>query len=240
MPHTRDLPEGIRQMLGNNAGQRQRYIEHNGLCVIVLHRPPRRGDKTREALIFWKTTDGVWHNSSDNSGLGLARRNANDYEKRVAELDSHYAKADGDLQAHFGILGDLAPFSRALSNASIVMQSARDHAKNDAEIAEIADLVYSCHRSAELLQTDLHHSVEHLRAEQQERLATASDRALRSSQRLNILTAIFLPVTAITGVFGMNLHNGFENHPSMFFVVFVSGLVVGLILCTWILTAHRK
>lgn len=240
MPNTRDLPEGIRQMLGNNAGQRQRYIEHNGLHALVLHRPPRRGDKTRDALFFWKTTEGGWQNSSDTSGLGLARRTATDYEKRVAELDTHYEKADGDLRAHFGILGDLAPFSRALSNASVVLQTARDHCKNDGEIAEIADLVYACHRSAELLQTDLHHSIEHLRAEQQERLASASDRALRSSQRLNILTAIFLPVTAITGVFGMNLHSGFEDHKNMFVMVFASGLLVGLGFCMWILTAGRK
>ncbi|MFZ1029993.1 MAG: hypothetical protein WAN66_27625 [Limnoraphis robusta] len=72
------------------------------------------------------------------------------------------------------------------------------------------------------------------KAEEQTRLSLES---LRSANRLNLLASIFFPLTAISCVFGMNLSSGLETQsPVLFWMVFISGIFLGLIVRNWVLT----
>jgi Mg2+ and Co2+ transporter CorA len=68
-------------------------------------------------------------------------------------------------------------------------------------------------------------------AEVQNRLTAE---ALRASHRLNVLAAIFLPLTAITGVFGMNLPTGLQQNALLFWAIAIASMLLGFILKTWV------
>ena len=64
------------------------------------------------------------------------------------------------------------------------------------------------------------------RAEEQAR--TGREMAA-ASHRLNIIAAIFLPLTALGSMFGMNLVSGLEKQPIwLFWAVLVAGVAIGL------------
>jgi Mg2+ and Co2+ transporter CorA len=54
----------------------------------------------------------------------------------------------------------------------------------------------------------------------------------RSAHRLNVLAALFFPVTAISSVFGMNFASGLEklSEPWLFWIVLMFGFMCGGIL----------
>jgi hypothetical protein len=56
--------------------------------------------------------------------------------------------------------------------------------------------------------------------------------AAEAAQRLNLLVALFLPLTAVASVFGMNLPSGLESAaaPLLVWFVLVAEVVVGLLL----------
>jgi Mg2+ and Co2+ transporter CorA len=59
---------------------------------------------------------------------------------------------------------------------------------------------------------------------------------VQTGHRLNILAAIFFPLTAIASLFGMNLRSGLEASPTwVFWVVFLAGIVVGMVVREWAL-----
>ncbi|MEO2018962.1 MAG: CorA family divalent cation transporter, partial [Fuerstiella sp.] len=53
----------------------------------------------------------------------------------------------------------------------------------------------------------------------------------RAGHRLNVMAAIFLPLTAVSSVFGMDLHSGLENSPPwMFWLILAGSFTVGLLV----------
>jgi Mg2+ and Co2+ transporter CorA len=70
-------------------------------------------------------------------------------------------------------------------------------------------------------------------AEEQARL---SKEAVRASHRLNILAALFFPLTAIASIFGMQLWHGLdERSPAMFWIIFAVGAALGFGMKSWVL-----
>jgi len=70
-----------------------------------------------------------------------------------------------------------------------------------------------------------------MHSEEETRLSMES---IRVANRLNTLATIFLPFTAVTGLFGMNLRSGFEDSPTWaFWVVLLCGMVLGLGISCW-------
>ena len=73
-------------------------------------------------------------------------------------------------------------------------------------------------------------------AREAEEQAKLSKEAVCASHRLNILAALFFPLTAIASLFGMNLAHGLSEHsPAMFWLVFVAGTGLGFAMKAWVL-----
>ena len=120
------------------------------------------------------------------------------------------------------------------------LQTARESIKQDAFIIEVRDLAYEVERNMDLLLEDVRNAIQQGTAREAEAQAQASKEALAASHRLNILAALFLPLTAITSLFGMNFSTGLdEKIPMLFWLIFAGGVAIGVAIKSWV-TAKPK
>jgi len=60
-----------------------------------------------------------------------------------------------------------------------------------------------------------------------------------SGHRLNILAAVFLPLTAIAALFGMNLNSGIDGSSTFtFWLVSVGAIALGSLVRRWVVTGR--
>ncbi|GMR24226.1 MAG: hypothetical protein BMS9Abin37_2744 [Acidobacteriota bacterium] len=92
-------------------------------------------------------------------------------------------------------------------------------------------------RSLELLYADAkNNALDYDIAKSSEEQAMLGEEAVRSGVRLNILAAIFLPFTTVTGMLGVNLTLGLEGAPVWAsWSLFGLGMIVGLIVRGWVM-----
>ena len=225
-----DIPIEIRARLGDRSG-RQRVIDAAGHIVMVLHRVPQPKTHDREGVFFWRTPAGEWHSSSRGQPLGQLKKLIEDYQQAVDELGVLH---DGANSAHakFKVLERIGPLNRAGRNLADTLLHARD-AIDDAErrrdVQVYCDLATDVARACELLQMDAKHALDFYIAQQGEIQAAHSRQLERAGHRLNSVAAIFLPLTAVASVFGMNLRSGLEGLPPwMFWLGLVGSIVSGL------------
>ncbi len=81
---------------------------------------------------------------------------------------------------------------------------------------------------------DVRHALQYRTVREAEAQARTSREAVRASHRLNIIAALFLPITAIASVFGMNLRHGMENSAAVFWVAIAIGVGLGLGIMAWV------
>ena len=112
---------------------------------------------------------------------------------------------------------------------------------DDRHILLARDQLGEQERSVELLHADAQHGLDYMIARQAEEQARNSEALVASGYRLNLLVAIFLPLTALGSAFGMNLVNGLEpiRSPILFWLILLFGLELGGLVKT-IVTMPRK
>jgi len=116
------------------------------------------------------------------------------------------------------------------------LQAARETVKGDTFLIEMRDLAYEVDRTLGLLLEDARNAIQFRIAREAEEQAQSSKEAVRASHRLNILAALFFPLTAIASLFGMNLAHGMNEHsPIIFWLVFVAGTGLGFAMKAWVL-----
>ena len=87
-----------------------------------------------------------------------------------------------------------------------------------------------------LLLEDARNALEYRSARQAEEQGKLSREALHASHRLNILAALFLPLTAITSLFGMNFEHGLDERlPWPSWIVMAVGIALGCVIKGWLL-----
>ena len=84
-------------------------------------------------------------------------------------------------------------------------------AKHDMQL--FADHAGDAARTCKLLQADARNSLDFLITRQGEIQAAHSRETERAGHRLNVMAAIFLPLTDVSSVFGMNLQSDRKNLP---------------------------
>jgi len=96
-------------------------------------------------------------------------------------------------------------------------------------LISLRDMANDIERSVELVHADAKNGLEYTIAKRTEEAADLSERIAKSGHRLNLLAALFFPVTAVGTMFGMNLTHGLEDAaaPLMFWVVLVLAFAVG-------------
>ncbi len=83
---------------------------------------------------------------------------------------------------------------------------------------------------------DARHALDFKIARQSEEETRLSLQSIKIANRLNVIAAIFLPLTALAGIFGMNLHSGLDEGATwMFWGVLLAGVMVGIAISWWAL-----
>ena len=235
IPPTWNIPDAIRTRLGQSSYGRQRAILEEGHLLLVLHKPPGPDDRAREGVLFWRNPAGDWQFNRGGPGAGGLKRHVQSYAEIEARLTAEYEKAT-DINPLFDMMEALSPLVRASRNMHQALQTAREGIKGDSTLIEMRDLAYEVERNFDLLVEDVRNAIQHRSARKAEEQARLSEQALHASHRLNILAAMFFPLTAIASLFGMNLAHGLnEQKPAIFWLVFVMGSALGFAMKGWVL-----
>ena len=237
-----DIPASIRAQLGDHSG-RQRTLEADGHVVMILHKVPRPRSHQREGIAFWRHPEGQWSFNGRGNALNVLKQLIEAYQKTVERLGEEHDAAD-NAGEKFAVLESVGPLNRAARNMFDTLVHARDVVESHEgrrELQKLCDQTSDISRACELLQMDARHALEFYIAKQGEVQAAHSRELERSSHKLNTVAAIFLPLTAVASVFGMNLRNGFENAPPwMFWLVLVSSVTAGYVASEFILGVKTR
>lgn len=118
------------------------------------------------------------------------------------------------------ILENVGPLHHAARNLHATLQAAREAIPEDRDLIDLRDWAYDLERTLDLLQRNTQHALDF--------------HSVQVANRLNVLAAIFFPVTAIASVFGMNLVSGFEGSSTLvFWSVLLVGIALGFVTSWW-------
>lgn len=236
LPYDWKLPEGIQERFGVKSTGRQRAMFEDEHLLLVLHRAPMQESRQREGTFFWRKPTGEWEYSGGGDGLTMLRRHIQAYSAAVERFRGDYERA-ATAEEYFRILEALPALHHAAKNQHITLQAAREAVPEDRDIIDLRDWAYDIERSLDLLYEDARNALDFDIARKAEEEARLSMQELQMAHRLNVLAAIFFPITAIASIFGMNLPSGLENSPTwLFWIVFVAGIGLGFWIREWVLS----
>lgn len=241
-----DIPLEMRVQLGDRPG-RQRALMEDGHLVLVLHKVPIARNRQRDGVYFWRPPGGDWRCSERGQPKRELQKLVEQYETAVVALGEKHELAVSASEK-FSVLEQVGPINRAIRNLSDALSRAVDLVEQSEAVAEIqavCDLAGDVARGAELLLADARHALDFHIALQSEIQAVHSREVEGATHRLNSLATVFLPVTAVASVFGMNLHSGLEGSPPwMFWMIlsgsFAAGLLVSEALAAFKLRKYRQ
>jgi hypothetical protein len=240
IPPTWSLPAAIRIRLGQSTYGRQRAIIEEGHLLLVLHKPPGPDDRGREGVLFWRSPAGDWQCNRGGPGPGGIKRHVQTYSDLEGELTAGY-EGGLDLNALFDLMEKLTPLVRSARNLHQALQTAREGIRQDPFLIELRDLSYEPMRNLELLSEDVRNAIQYRTARDAEAQACLSRQALQASHRLNILAALFFPLTAVASLFGMNLAHGLnEQQVAIFWAVAAVSLGLGIAMKSWVLAKSAE
>ena len=205
---------------------------HEGHLLLVTHALPDPRVPGRRAAFFWRKPDGSWKAAGDASGgFGGLTTLLETYRVRVVALEEHLDRAKRAADYHEAIHA-VSPVLRSARNLHRTLQEARDMVPSDAAIIVVRDLAYDIERTAELVATEAKAGLDFVVAQNAEAQAHHGAHIARSNHRLNLVVALFLPITALGSMLGMNLAHGLEGvaGPWLFWVAVALSFVVGFIL----------
>ena len=232
LPHTWTVPERFRARLGAQAG-RQRAMLHEGHLLLVLHDLPGSTETARRASFFWRAPDGAWKSTGAvaKGGAVALRAHVEAFTAAAQALEERVEKATRAAE-YFAVLQEVAPALRAARNMHKALQDAREGCPDDKDLITIRDQAYDNERALDLIQADAKNGLEFTVAKRAEEQAELSDEISRSGHRLNLLVALFLPISALGGVLGINLEHGFEHAhaPWLFWTIVAAAFLVGLLV----------
>lgn len=224
-----EIPSSIRAQLGDQSG-RQRALDADGHVVIVVHKVPRPRSHQREGIAFWRNPEGQWSFNGRGNALNVLKQQIDAYQKTFERLSEEHDSSE-TASDKFRVLESIGPLNRAARNLHDTLMHARDSVESHdgrRELQKLCDQASDISRACELLHDDARHALDFYIAKQAELQAAHSRELQRAGHKLNTVAAIFLPLTAVASVFGMNLKNGLENAPPwMFWLVLLGSITAG-------------
>ena len=230
LPGTWKVPDVFHARLGEQAG-RQRMMAAEGHLLLILHKIPQPGNPDREPILFWRDTSGAWKSTGSGTGIAELRGLLEEFGKYVDKLEDNL-QGTPNSKTYFEILQTSWPLLRTVRNMHTALQQAREAFPNDRNILLARDQAGELERAVELMHADAKNGLEYMVARQTEEQAENSEQLLKAGHKLNLLIAIFLPLTAIGSAFGMNLRHGMEgvSTPLLFWGTTFLGLVLGFMV----------
>lgn len=87
-----ELPEEKKTRLSHQP-RLQRAIIADGHILMVLHKPPRPGKSTCEAVTFWRKPSGNWQCSEGCAALAELEQLVNDYDTAIAQIEEEWERS---------------------------------------------------------------------------------------------------------------------------------------------------
>lgn len=232
IPHNWDVPQVFRDRFGTRAG-RQRVMHADGHLLIVLHEvpDPEQPDE-RKGRLFWRKPDGSWKaTGSGATNIAALRAHVESFDAAGDALEARIDKATR-ARDWFEILQASAPLVRTARNLSRTLQEARELAKADRELIAVRDHAQEVERAAELLHGQARDGLDFTIARNAEDSAARTQHVVESGHRLNLIAAMFLPITALGSLLGMNLVHGLETwqQPWAFWAVAAVAFLLGVVV----------
>lgn len=224
------LPDAITHRIGATVG-RQRAMAAEGHLLLLLHAVPgdQQGvcDTERKGVLVWRDPKGAWRGTERGNGPDLVHRLLEQYD---AAIDAVEAESEAADSAHdwFEVIQKVGPLHRAARNLHAALQTARVAMPEVRALIVLRDVADVVERAAELLSEEVEQGLRFALAQQAEAQAVAAREMNRSAHRLNALMALCLPLTAVSGMFGMNLQMGIKPGPWAFWVAAATALGLGL------------
>lgn len=239
IPFGWEVPGIFRSRLGTRAG-RQRIMKADGHLLIILHKVPRAGSSDRDHAFFWRHPNGDWTATESVSGASALHAHFEHWRKAIDELEDLMQEAPS-ADNFFTVLQRTSPLLRTIRNSYRTLQEARDVC-DDRTILLARDEAGELERAVDLLHTDAKNGMEFMIARQGEEQARRAHQLVIAGYRLNLLAAMFLPLTALGSIFSMHLSHGLESSPSPWtFWAFVgAALLVGLVMVTTIVVEMNR
>jgi hypothetical protein len=226
IPSRWQIPDEFHRRLGEKAGKQRAMVAQNHL-LLVLHKLPRPGVSEREARLFWRDPSGGWQESEGGGGIAELNEHLNSFERATDELEALFRSAPS-AESYFTVLNRATPLLRTVRNLHNTLQHAREAVPGDRHLVLARDSSGEIERTLELLHSDALHGLQFLAAARAEEQASTSHQLVATSHRLNLIIALFLPLTALASLLGMNIRNGLEDvGPVGFFVVLLLGAILG-------------
>jgi hypothetical protein len=230
IPHNWQVPEVFRERMGSQAG-RQRCMHHDRHLLVILHDiPDTETPHKREARLYWRGPDGTWQASSGGgTGIGPLRGHVELFIEAAGRLESIADRASS-ADEWFGLIQAASPMLRSARNMHRTLQEARELAKDDRALISVRDLAGDAERAFELIHAHAQEGLDYTIARRAEEQAQGAQHMLEAAHRLNMIAAVFLPVTAIATLLGMNLPHGLESAPAphTFWLLVALSVGVGL------------
>lgn len=239
LPANWNVPAIFRKRLGRSVG-RQRAMFADGHLLLVLHAPPGPEQLERTGRFFWRQPDGTWRSDCFGDGPTAVARHLDEYGKLVDDLEQR-GDAAANSQEFFDVLYLLDPVGRAARHLHQVLQHAREHLADDADIINFRDRAYQIERTAELLQKETRNRMDLDIARRSEQQAESSYRMSVSAYRLNLLAGFFFPIIALCNIFSTNIKHGLEDAPVpwTWLGMLGAGLLLGLILMSTVISRPK-
>jgi hypothetical protein len=234
IPEQWQVPLRFRQRIGARAG-RQRAMVDSGHLLLILHDVPGTEELERTAKLFWRAPDGAWRASGSGqaNGLPILRRHLESFQAAITALDDAVDKSVKKGAVHpepfFEVIHKATPLQRTTRNLARTLQEAREGVE-DKDIISLRDHAGDLERAIEIVLTDAKNALELSIAKNAEAQAEQAKRAVVAQHRLNLLAALFFPITALGSLLGTNLHTGLEGQGAwLFWVIVAAAFVTGLV-----------
>ncbi|HYQ04413.1 MAG TPA: CorA family divalent cation transporter [Polyangiaceae bacterium] len=229
IPETWGVPEKFKQRLGTSAG-RQRAMIDSGHLLLILHGLPQPGEAERTPRLFWRNPAGEWRaTGAKGDGLKALKELLEQYRKRVAELDD-LVDTSTSAQQLFQVIRFATPIARAARHQHRALQEAREGIDHR-DLIVLRDIAGDIERSIELVASDAKNALDYVDAKEAEAQTALARKATDAQHRLNLIAALFLPITAVGSVLGVNLRSGLEGQsPALYWAVVVIALVTGFVV----------
>ena len=228
IPSDWKLPREITSRFGEQAG-RQRLMQSGGHLLLVLHEVPDPDSVERRGVLFWRDPEGNWEGNARGNGIEALKKHVKTYAEYAEDLNQEL-DTTRDAKGLFEILSKIAPFLRAAKNMHLVLQAARDAVGNDMEIITLRDSAEAIERTTELVRTEAKNALDFDIARRAEEQSEQNEEITVAAHRLNLLAAIFFPITAVSSVLGVNMRTGLETWltPLRFWILIGMSLLLGL------------
>ncbi|CAN5237927.1 hypothetical protein BH11CYA1_BH11CYA1_40890 [soil metagenome] len=202
VPDTWKIPTQLIARFGDSAGK-QRAMFAEGHLLLVLHNPPSPSERERQAKLLWRAANGAWACNTDGSETDLLKKHLACYSVQVDQLESLVQTASC-ADDYFYLLQAIAPLHRSSRNLHTTLQQARELLAEDRDLIVARDSAGEIERAFELLHLDAKNGLDYTVAKKSELQSQQSYEMAISAHRLNVLAAIFFPITALSSIFAIN------------------------------------